>query len=275
MAKRGLVADWTKHYRQLGLRKFPRWLLLKRIGKPLFRRLDRFMAAQSLVGDQELFDPALFPWLPALEASSKEIRAELDRLLPQQEHLPTFTEIQPDQYKINRDAGWKTFWFMGFGTRSEQNLALCPATAQALAKIPDLETAMFSILAPGLHIPKHAGVTKGVLRCHLGLKIPRDAEKVRMAIGSTGFSWQEGKAVVFDDTFKHEVWNDTDEERVVLFFDFRRPMRWPGRLAYAIVHAALNVSPFMRDARRNQRKWEREHRGAFEPPPAGLEAYVR
>lgn len=269
------MSEWVDKYRELGPKKFARWVLIKRIGKPLFRSLDRFMARQSRVGNPEILDPALFPWLPELEASWKDIRAEADRLLAHREHLPTFTEIQPDQGKINYDARWKTFWFMGFGARSEHNLALCPATARALEKIPGLETAMFSILAPRLHIPRHAGVTKGVLRSHLGLKVPRDAEKARMEIGSASFHWQEGKAVVFDDTYKHAVWNDTDEERVVLFFDFRRPMRWPGRVVYALVRAALNLSPFMRDAWRNQRAWEKQHGGAFEPVPPGLEALVR
>ena len=32
---------------------------------------------------------------------------------------------------------------------------------------------------------------------------------------------------IFDDTYEHEVWNDTDEERVVLFLDIVRPFEPP------------------------------------------------
>jgi beta-hydroxylase len=39
--------------------------------------------------------------------------------------------------------------------------------------------------------------------------------------------WEEGRSVVFDDTYMHEVWNETDEERVVLFVDFTRPLPFP------------------------------------------------
>ena len=266
--------DLATRYRTLGPKKFARWVLLKRIGKPIIRSIDRFMAGQSLVGNPEIYDKSLFPWVPALEAATPKIRAEVDRLLEQRERLPRFTDIQPDQEKINPDAGWKTFFFGGLGVRSEHNRKLCPETAAVLDRIPNVELALFSILAPGLHIPRHAGVTKGLIRCHLALKVPREREKVRMEIGSTQFGWEEGKAVVFDDTFKHEVWNDTDEERVVLLFDTIRPMRWPGRLAYKLARALLRASPFVRDSRRNQERWEKDEGGAFERPPTAIEALV-
>jgi hypothetical protein len=51
-----------------------------------------------------------------------------------------------------------------------------------------------------------------------------------MRVGDRICVWKEGEVFVFDDTFEHEVWNDTDEERVILLFDFDRPMGWLGRL---------------------------------------------
>lgn len=42
-------------------------------------------------------------------------------------------------------------------------------------RLAGLTSAWFSILAPGHHIPSHAGVSKGVVRCHVGLVVPRDA----------------------------------------------------------------------------------------------------
>ncbi|RIL00062.1 MAG: hypothetical protein DCC71_19190 [Proteobacteria bacterium] len=264
----------TERYRELGPRRFARWVLLKRIGKPIVRSVDRFMVRQSLVGDPPIYDKALFPWIPALEASAPAIRAELDRLLEQRDRLPTFTDIQPDQGKINPDARWKTFFFCGLGVRSDHNRALCPETARVLDRIPGLELAFFSILAPGLHIPEHAGVTKGLIRCHLALKVPREADKVRMRVGDRSFHWEAGKAVVFDDTYRHEVWNDTDEERAVLLFDTVRPMRWPGRAAFALTRALLRFSPFIRDSKRNQKRWEERDGAAFERPPAAAEALL-
>ena len=40
-------------------------------------------------------------------------------------------------------------------------------------------------------------------------------------------SWREGKSLVFDDTYEHEAWNETDATRVVLFLDVVRPLRQP------------------------------------------------
>jgi beta-hydroxylase len=249
-------------------------VLIKRIGKPIVRSLDTLMARSSLVGNPPIYDKSLFPWVPALEAAAPQIRAELDRLLEHRDRLPRFVDIQPDQEKINPDSRWKTFFFGGLGVRSEHNRALCPQTSAALDRIPNVELALFSILAPGLHIPRHAGVTKGLIRCHLALKVPRDREKVVMRIGDTRFHWEEGKATVFDDTYKHEVLNDTDEERVVLLFDTRRPMRWPGRVAFAITRALLRASPFVRDSRKNQERWEKREGAAFEAPPPAVEALL-
>lgn len=266
--------DLTERYRKLGPKRFARWLLIKRIGKPIVRSLDRLMASQSLVGHAEIYDTSLFPWVADLEAAAPAIRAELDRILAHRERLPRFAEIQPDQDKINPDAGWKSFFFCGLGARSEHNRALCPNTARALDAIPNVELALFSILAPGLHIPRHAGLTKGLIRCHLALKVPRDREKAVMYVGNSHFHWEEGKAVVFDDTFKHEVYNDTGDERVVLLIDTHRPMRWPGRVAFAITKAMLAASPFVRSSRKNQARWEKQQGAGFERPPAAIEALL-
>src|ERR1700730_11636190 len=50
------------------------------------------------------------------------------------------------------------------------------------------------------------------------LAIP-EPQRSRMRVGTTLVQWKEGRALVFDDTFEHEVWNDSARERVVLFID--------------------------------------------------------
>ena len=119
-----------------------------------------------------------------------------------------------------------------------------------------MTSAWFSILAPGKHIPRHAGVTKGMIRCHLGLVVPSKREQCFMKVDDEVCVWEEGKCFLFDDSCKHEVWNATDEERVVLLLDFERPMAWPGRTVNFALQRLLRLSPFVRDARRNQMAWE-------------------
>src|SRR5581483_4607720 len=104
------------------------------------------------------------------------------------------------QKRISQGQHWKTFVLYGFGVRSERNCTRCPATAAALARVPGLQTAFFSIIAPGYRIPAHQGVTKGILRVHLGLMVPRERERCFMRVGDQRVVWREGECVVFDDS---------------------------------------------------------------------------
>jgi beta-hydroxylase len=77
--------------------------------------------------------------------------------------------------------------------------------------------------------------------------------------------------MVFDDTFNHEVWNDTDETRVVLFVDVMRPLPSPDSAINEGIVKAIGYSPFVLDAKRNQEAWEarfREQRAAREAAAA-------
>ena len=46
-----------------------------------------------------------------------------------------------------------------------------------------------------------------------------------MRVGSETRGWTEGKAVVFDNLYEHEVWNETEQDRIVLVADL-----WPASL---------------------------------------------
>ena len=228
--------------------------LLKRRGRPA---LNGFLARHSRLGDPEVFDPADFPWASELASNWKPLRDEAEGMLALREHIPAFQEISPDQYRISDTDEWKTFWYRGFGHRSAVFAQQCPQTARCVDAIPEVETAFFSILAPGKHIIAHRGVSKGIVNCHLGLIIPRERERCRMRVGDSTFHWQAGECRVFDDTFEHEVWNDTGEDRVVLMLQFRRPLREPGRTANRLFVAAIARAPYVTVAHRNQIASER------------------
>jgi beta-hydroxylase len=120
-----------------------------------------------------------------------------------------------------------------------------------------MTTAMFSILAPGKHIPPHDGPYKGVLRYHLGLLVPEPEDQAGIRVGGEVAHWHEGSSLVFDDTFTHEAWNDTDGTRVVLFCDVIRELRQPMRTLNALLIKAIALSPFIQDAKRRHEAWER------------------
>jgi aspartyl/asparaginyl beta-hydroxylase (cupin superfamily) len=231
------------------------------MGKKLLRgRMFDYLARQSLVPNDPVIASEHFPWAEEFRSHWERIKLELDTQLRDRAELPSFQDISPDQYRISPDDKWKTFVFMGFGDRSALNCELCPETAQALSAVPRLETAFFSILAPGKHVPRHRGVTKGMVRAHLALTVPAGSAKCRMECGGERIEWREGELVFFDDTYPHEVWNDTDEERAVLLLDFERPMKPGGRWLSRLMMRLIRRTAYFKDALRNQRDWEKRYR---------------
>ncbi len=228
-----------------------------RVGEKLLRWLDRYFGRHSLVGDRTFFRVEQFPWVARIEADWKAIRRELDEVLEYQDELPNFQDISTDQYQLTNDDKWKTFFFYGYGFTAGQNVERCPETVRLLQQIPGMTTAMFSILSPHKRIPPHGGPYKGVLRYHLALKVPEPASSCGIRVGDDVREWEEGKSLVFDDTFEHEAWNETDGTRVVLFVDFKRPLRNPARLLNEAVLKLIGWSPFIQDAKARHNAWEK------------------
>lgn len=222
--------------------------------------VERWLARKSLVETGEIISPARFPWVADLEANWSAIRRELDAVMARRATIADMRDLSLVEY--SREKMWKVFVFCAYGARSEENCRRCPETVRLLNTIPDLELACFSILEPGAHLAAHRGAYKGLIRAHLGLIVPEPRALVRMEVGQTTIHWEEGKCVVFDDTYKHEVWNDTASVRVVLLVDVPRP--FPPMLA-AVNKAALRMTrltPFARAAHKRFRAWEKAYYGA-------------
>ncbi len=245
---------------------------IKKNGKKLMRAVATYQGKSSKVPDTPKISNEHFDFLGAFVENWESIRDEAREVLKFRDEIPGFQEISPDQYRLAKGKNWKTYVLFGFGQRLEKNTQLTPKTAEILEKVPNLQTAMFSILAPGYHIPAHTGVTKGILRCHLGLIIPKDYEKCRIRVDNTITAWREGEIFVFDDTFEHEVWNDTDEERVILLFDFDRPMGIGGRLLNKGLMSAMKKTAFYQDPKKNLEDAEARMEAAILQNNKNLEA---
>ena len=233
---------------------------VKKIGKRVLQMTDRFISRQSLIGDAPVFDPAIFPWVKDFEANWEKIRAELDVVLQDRDSLPSFHDISPDQKRISKGDNWKTFIFYALGQRVDSSCERCPETTKLLEKCPELQNAWFSILKPGYRIPPHKGPTNGIVRIHLGLIIPEQRDQCWIRVDDQILHWDEGKCIVFDDSYEHEVQNNTDQQRVVLFFDVLRPMHTPGRILNSIMLALLKRTAYFLDAQENIRQWEERDR---------------
>jgi len=242
--------------------------VIHRFGHRRAQALRDWLGEQSPVGNSELLPTDRFPWVRELEANWAVIRRELDAVMELRAGLPAMQDLSPHQYGINRDKSWKVFALTAFGARSERNCQRMPETTRLIDQIPDLQVAFFSVLEPGAHIRGHWGQYKGLIRAHLGMIVPEPREKVRMQVGRETVIWEEGRCVLFDDTYRHEVWNDTDGVRVVLLIDVARP--FPPVLA-ALNKTILGIaraSPYAGAMKRRQDAWE----NAFYGPPTARPA---
>ena len=80
----------------------------------------------------------------------------------------------------------------------------------------------FSTLKGQSSIASHYGPCNLRLRCHFPLIVPPEGD-CGMEVGGHKFRWEVGRAVFFDDCYEHRVWNNTDNDRVVLLFDIWHP----------------------------------------------------
>jgi aspartate beta-hydroxylase len=167
---------------------------------------------------------SICPELRALEHAYPLIRAEADALLEQRVAMPRYHEVNPPATEISSttQGNWNVFMLELLGHRPESNRARCPATCAALDRVPNILQAFFSVLEPGKSIPLHDGPYVGYLRYHLGVHVPRD-DPPMIRVAGHEHVWKDGEAVMFDDSWPHEVINHSREPRVVLIVDLPRP----------------------------------------------------
>jgi aspartate beta-hydroxylase/beta-hydroxylase len=170
------------------------------------------------------------PELLELDRNFPVIRQELLGILPCKQAIPRYHELDQMQYnisaRIDPDRAWKIYPLNIMGVKPQEYCRRCPRTTALLDGIPGLFEAFFSILEGGKSIPAHDGPYRGYLRYHLGLVVP-EINPPSIRIKDQVYSWKEGESVLFDDSWNHEVYNQCEQDRVILIVDIRRPMPRP------------------------------------------------
>ncbi len=88
--------------------------------------------------------------------------------------------------------------------------------------------------------------------------VPEPREQLGIRVEHGVYRWREGEAVIFDDAYEHEAWNYTPHTRVVLFVDFRKPLRFPANVINWLLLRLAMFTPFIREGMDNQKAWERK-----------------
>jgi aspartate beta-hydroxylase len=177
---------------------------------------------------REIHDPGLFPWVATLEAAFPVIREEFDRLASGADGS-VFSPVYRGQTSTGE---WAAAFLWIFGKQIAETCRLCPETTRLLSAIPGVSefgTTLYSALAPHTQIAPHYGYSNAKLRCQLPIRVPG---RCKLKVGEHEIEQREGKCIVFDDSFLHSAWNDSDEARFVLVFDFYHPDLTPEEVRY-------------------------------------------
>eukprot|EP00241_Pyramimonas_parkeae_P002306 CAMPEP_0114258924 /NCGR_PEP_ID=MMETSP0058-20121206/19605_1 /TAXON_ID=36894 /ORGANISM="Pyramimonas parkeae, CCMP726" /LENGTH=454 /DNA_ID=CAMNT_0001373909 /DNA_START=294 /DNA_END=1658 /DNA_ORIENTATION=+ len=183
------------------------------------------------------WDKNKFPWVQKLEAAYPLILAELKIMMGSSEDSEL--TLVPSSWgnvgsrsvhdaSLLKAGQWKEFPLFGGLGPIVENCRKCPKTTDILLSVPEIlnmsQTGMgetlFSVISPGTHLRPHCGSTNARLTCHLGIIVP---EGCKIRAGDKWGTWENGKCIVFDDSFEHEVRHDGDSSRVVLLINFWHP----------------------------------------------------
>lgn len=142
---------------------------------------------------------------------------------------------------------WDWHSYILNGEKNERFKERCPKTAAVIDELDKegmlfrtpFSFCFFSTLHGNSSIQAHSGPMNLRLRMHLPLVVPSDdsssstdgkEQTNHRARPTTGIKvadqarqWREGRALVLDDSYVHEVWNDNESARVLLLLDLWHP----------------------------------------------------
>ena len=182
------------------------------------------MYAGSAVPNQPVIPVERFPELAKLGENWQTIREEAVRLFDEGFIRAAAKNNDWGFYSFFK-SGWKRFYLKWYDDFLPSARTLCPKTVELLNSIPTVHGAMFAMLPPGGKLGAHRDPFAGSLRYHLGLVTP-NSDKCRILVDGVQCVWRDGEAFMFDETFIHSAENTTDVNRIILFCDVERPMKY-------------------------------------------------
>lgn len=167
-------------------------------------------------------DVSELPQLRVLQENWQTIRDEALALYGQG-HIATKTDLPASSfYKDNR---WKSFYLKVYDHEIPSAWNLAPKTRALIEQVPGMNLALFAVLMPGKRLSKHHDPFAYTLRYSLGLSTP-NSPQCGLMINGEPYVWRDGEGVVFDETYLHAAYNDSETPRLILMTDVDRPLRW-------------------------------------------------
>lgn len=183
------------------------------------------------------YDTGLVPGTKVIESSFNLIQNEFNQLFqntdllkPYDNNSELFREYIKHSSSLSNTPNYNksafdeqaplSFYFHQLSGFVNESYKTCPCTAKTLSKLSIAREAYFSILKPRTRIFPHSDKANFIVTCHLGISIP---PKCGIEVAGTKQIWHEGECIVFDSSFIHEVWNNSDQLRGILLVDLWHP----------------------------------------------------
>ncbi|CFQ87889.1 Beta-hydroxylase%2C aspartyl/asparaginyl family [Yersinia frederiksenii] len=186
--------------------------------------INVFMYLFSRVPTTPYLKQDLFPELVVLRDNWLQIKEEGKALMALQQ-IKASDKYNDAGFNSFFKTGWKRFYLKWYEDSHPSAMTLCPYTTSLLRGLPSVKAAMFAELPDGSRLPRHRDPYAGSLRYHLGLITPND-DRCFIDVDGTTYSWRDGEGILFDETYIHYAENQSGQNRLILFCDIERPMRY-------------------------------------------------
>jgi aspartate beta-hydroxylase len=196
-------------------------------GAPERRRPAFFYVPQ--LPDAPWLEPERFDWAADLEAAAPELAKEVAGSLDvDADGLPYIGKQEASETwrSLAGRSDWSALHFWNDALPNERALARFPKMRAALERLPLVtlggapDEAFLSILKPRTRIPPHFGNANHRLTVHLPLIVPAGCG---VKVGGEARETQFGRLMIFDDSYEHSAWNDSESARIVLIFEIWHP----------------------------------------------------
>jgi hypothetical protein len=206
-------------------------------GGPELDRVKTYLRIFAGEQEEERSQPLQFPNYPCFPGLSAEpfysgsmpegvktLEAEFETIRDEALAVSKSSYLRYAPEKMTND--WYLYLLFHMGVDMSELSGACPKTQEILRSLPRLcvdypwGDAALSLNVPDSHLHPHCSVDNLRMRCHLAIEIP---DNCGIRVGSETRGWEQGKAIIFDDSFEHEVWNRGRSDRIVMIVDFWHP----------------------------------------------------
>ena len=163
-----------------------------------------------------------FPELSAIEDNWEVIRDEALQLY-EKGYIDVNEEDLPGSsfYKNGR---WTSFYLKIYGNKIPSAYQLAPKTMALIEQVPSMRMALFACLNPGKKLNNHHDPFAFTLRYSMALSTP-NKKACGLMVNGDHHPWQDGKSILFDETYFHSAYNHADTPRIILMTDIDRPLK--------------------------------------------------